>query len=89
MTSPLVIDADGHCQEPEEGLAQWMPTEYASRAPIRVTDDYGNRRIILEGRMWSKSGALGSGVQGPFAPHIVGFRPGMREMGRVLGSLGI
>src|SRR5207249_899315 len=22
---------------------------------------------------------LGSGVQGPFAPHIIGFRPGMRE----------
>ncbi|HEX6513439.1 MAG TPA: amidohydrolase family protein [Chloroflexota bacterium] len=79
MSASFVVDADGHCQEPEEGLAQWLPDDYARHAPIRVKDDYGNSRIILEGRVWSKSGHLGSGVQGPFAPHIVGFRPGMRD----------
>ena len=41
MHVPLVVDADGHCQEPEEGLAQWMPKELASRAPRRVTDNLG------------------------------------------------
>ena len=79
MAGSLVVDADGHCNEPEEGLAAWLPGEYAGRAPIRVTDDYGNRRMILEGRVWSRSGPLGSGVQGPFAPHIKHSRPGMRE----------
>src|SRR4051812_39795639 len=79
MTESLVVDADGHCSEPEDGLAQWLPAEYTAKGPIRVKDDYGNSRIILEGRLWSKSGALGSGVQGPFAPHITGSRPGMRD----------
>src|SRR6185437_2670698 len=79
MAGSLVVDADGHCNEPEEGLAAWLPSEYAGRAPIRVTDDYGNRRMILEGRVWSRSGPLGSGVQGPFSPHIKHSRPGMRE----------
>jgi hypothetical protein len=32
MHVPLGVDADGHCQEPEEGLAQWMPKELAHRA---------------------------------------------------------
>jgi predicted TIM-barrel fold metal-dependent hydrolase len=79
MIPPLVVDADGHCQEPEDGLATWLPDDYAQHAPIRVQDDYGNSRIILEGRLWSRSGPLGPGVQGPFAPHIVGSRPGMRD----------
>lgn len=79
MTASLVVDADGHCNEPEEGLAKWLPAEYAGRAPIRITDDYGNRRMILEGRVWSRSGSLGSGVQGPFASHIRQSRPGMGE----------
>jgi len=87
MPASLVVDADGHCNEPEEGLAQWLPAEYASRAPIRVTDDYGNRRTIMEGRIWSKSGPLGSGVQGPFAPHIIGSRPGMREPDKRLADM--
>ncbi len=79
MSESLVVDADGHCSEPEDELSRWLPAEYAGRAPIRVKDDYGNSRIILEGRVWSRSGALGTGVQGPFAPHIRGSRPGMRD----------
>src|SRR6266852_2634271 len=35
MHVPLVVDADGHCQEPEEGLAQWMPKELGSRPGMR------------------------------------------------------
>ena len=29
MAANLVIDADGHCYEPDNGLAKWMPKEYA------------------------------------------------------------
>src|SRR6266849_9497223 len=79
MSVPLVVDADGHCQEPEEGLAPWMPRELAGRVPRRITDNLGQSRILLEGRVWGKSEGLGPGVSGPFAPHIVGSRPGMRD----------
>ena len=79
MAIPLVVDADGHCQEPEDGLAQWMPKELASRVPRRITDNLGQPRILLEGRVWDKSEGLGPSVSGPFAPHIVGGRPGMLD----------
>src|SRR3954452_3540592 len=79
MSTSLVIDADGHCSEPEDELAQWLPDEYASRAPKRITDNLGQPRMLLEGRLWGKSEGLGQGVSGPFAPHIVGSRPGMRD----------
>jgi predicted TIM-barrel fold metal-dependent hydrolase len=79
MAVDLVIDADGHCQEPEEGLAKWMPDEYKSAVPRRITDNQGNSRVLFEGRVWAKSEGLGPGVSGPFAPHIVGSRPGMRD----------
>jgi uncharacterized protein len=79
MHVPLVVDADGHCQEPEEGLTQWMPKELASRAPRRITDNLGQPRVLIEGRVWGKSEGLGPSVSGPFAAHIVGSRPGMRD----------
>jgi predicted TIM-barrel fold metal-dependent hydrolase len=79
MAIDLVVDADGHCNEPEEGLARWMPAEYASRVPVRIQDNLGNSRIIFEGRVWAKSEGLGPGVSGPFAPHIERSRPGMKD----------
>lgn len=81
MYGDLVIDADGHCSEPQEGLAQWMPGEYAARAPITIKDNLGYSRMVLEGRIWGKSEGLGPTVTGPFAPHIRsrGSRPGMQD----------
>lgn len=79
MPLDLVIDADGHCSEPEDDLAKWMPAEYASRAPRRIQDSLGQGRILLESRVWAKSEGLGPGVSGPFAPHIEQSRPGMRD----------
>jgi len=79
MAIDLVVDADGHCNEPEEGLARWMPAEYASRVPVRIKDNLGHPRIIFEGRVWAKSEGLGPGVSGPFAPHIERSRPGMQD----------
>ena len=87
MTIDLVIDADGHCQEPEDGLAEWLPSEYASRAPKHVTDNRGQPRTLLEGRIWGKSEGLGPSVSGPFAPHIVGSRPGMRDARQRLSDM--
>jgi predicted TIM-barrel fold metal-dependent hydrolase len=80
MSSWLVIDADGHCQEPVDGLVKWLPPEFADRCPISVKDPSGGRtHIIIEERFAAKSGGLGSSVHGPFAPHIVGFRDGMSD----------
>ena len=79
MSVDLVVDADGHCREPEEGLAKWMSAEYASRAPRRITDSLGQSRILLESRVWARSEGLGMGVSGPFAEHIKLSRPGMRD----------
>lgn len=79
MSVDLVIDADGHCSEPEEGLAQWMPPEYVHRVPRRIQDNLGQSRILFEGRVWAKSEGLGPGVSGPFADHIRLSRPGMRD----------
>ena len=42
MADYLVIDADGHCHEPDNELAKWMPKEYAHHAPDRVTDSSGS-----------------------------------------------
>ena len=41
MAEYLVIDADGHCYEPDNDLAKWMPKEFAHLAPNRVTDSSG------------------------------------------------
>jgi hypothetical protein len=79
MPIDLVVDADGHCSEPEDELAQWLPPEYASLTPRHAEDNYGNSRILLEGRLWSGSEPLGMGVSGPFAPHIRRSRPGMHD----------
>ena len=79
MSVDLVVDADGHCNEPVAGLAEWLPREYASRAPIVVKDNLGQTRKIIEGRLWAKSEGLGPGVSGPFAPHIKHSRPGMED----------
>jgi uncharacterized protein len=79
MAIDLVVDADGHCTEPTDGLAKYLPKEYASRAPISVRDNLGQPRMLLEGRVWGKSEGLGQSVSGPFAPDIKHSRPGMSD----------
>ncbi len=51
MATNLVIDADGHCNEPDVGLAKWLPKEYAHLAPNRVTDSSGYSHLMIEGRL--------------------------------------
>jgi predicted TIM-barrel fold metal-dependent hydrolase len=79
MTLDLVVDADGHCSEPQDDLAAWMAPEYAARAPLTFKDHEGVARTLVEGRLAAKRGGLGSGVNGPFAPHIRQSRDGMRD----------
>ena len=47
MPTNLVIDADGHCNEPDTGLVKWLPKEYAHLAPNRVTDSSGYSHLMI------------------------------------------
>ena len=73
----LVIDADGHVYEGNVDLRPRMPERWRSQAPIRLKDNQGNSRILLEGRMWSASNGLGPGVSGPMSDKARGYRDGM------------
>jgi hypothetical protein len=73
----LVIDADGHVYEGNVDLRPRMPERWRSQAPIRLKDNQGNSRILLEGRMWSASNGLGPGVSGPMTDKARGYRDGM------------
>ena len=80
MATHLVIDADGHCYEPDNDLAKWMPAEFAKRAPNRVTDSSGYSHLMLEGRLSSRRRWGGGPDRAEvFAPHIERARPGMTE----------
>ena len=73
----VVIDADGHVYEGNVDLASRMPEKWRSQAPIRLRDNEGNWRILLEGRLWSASQGLGPGVSGPMTDKARGYRDGM------------
>ncbi len=73
----LVIDADGHVYEGNVDLASRMPEKWRSQAPVRLKDNQGNSRIMLEGRLWSASQGPGPGVSGPMTEKARGYRPGM------------
>src|SRR5688572_27963250 len=75
----LVVDTDGHCNEPWEDLTPWMQKAYHHRAPVSFTDRDGTSRMYVEGRLTTRTEGLGPGVSGPFAPHIRGRRDGERD----------
>ncbi len=80
MATHLVIDADGHCYEPDVGLVQWLPKEYAHLAPNRVTDSSGYSHLMIEGRLAGRRRWGGGADRGTvFADHIERSRPGMTD----------
>ena len=60
MARNLVIDADGHCYEPDSELAKWMPKELAHLAPNRVADSSGYSHLLIEGRLAADERSGGS-----------------------------
>ncbi|HKX49752.1 MAG TPA: amidohydrolase family protein, partial [Candidatus Binatia bacterium] len=80
MARDLVIDADGHCYEPDSELAKWMPKELAHLAPNRVTDSSGYSHLMIEGRLAARRRWGGGADRGEvFASHIERSRPGMTD----------
>ncbi|HXG50298.1 MAG TPA: amidohydrolase family protein [candidate division Zixibacteria bacterium] len=75
----LVVDADGHVYEGDVDLRSRMPEKWRSQAPVRLKDNQGNSRILLEGRIWSASQGPGPGVSGPMTDKARKSRPGMTD----------
>src|SRR5262249_28231804 len=80
MPTHLVIDADGHCNEPDTGLVKWLPKEYAHLVPNRVTDSSGYSHLMIEGRLAGRRRWGGGADRGAVFPdHIERSRPGMTD----------
>ncbi len=75
----LVVDSDGHVNEGDVDLASRLPEKWRTQAPVRLKDNQGYPRILLEGRVWSTSQGPGPGVTGPFTAKARKGRPGMTD----------
>ena len=75
----LVVDADGHVNEGDVALAPRLVEPWRSQAPVRLKDNQGYPRILLEGRIWSTSQGPGPGVTGPFTAKARKGGPGMTD----------
>lgn len=75
----LVVDADGHVNEGDVDFADRLPEKWRAQAPVRLKDNQGYPRILLEGRIWAASQGPGPGVTGPFTDKARKRRPGMTD----------
>ena len=75
----LVIDADGHVNEGDVDLKSRLPEKLRALAPVRIRDNRGRARILLEGRIWPNAEGPGPGVSGPFTDSVQKSRPGMTD----------
>ena len=78
-TNTLVIDADGHVNEGDIDFKPLLPEKYKSLAPVRLKDNRGGNRLLLEGRIWPATEGPGPGVTGPMTKEARKGRPGMTE----------
>lgn len=79
FTRTLVIDADGHVNEGDIDFRPWLPEKYKARAPVRLKDNRGGNRLLLEGRIWPANEGPGPGVSGPMTAEARKGRPGMTD----------
>ena len=56
-----------------------LPEKWRSQAPIKVKDNLGYTRNLIEGRVWSPSQGPAPGVTGPFTAKARKSRPGMTD----------
>lgn len=75
----LVVDADGHVNEGDIDLSNRLPERFRRSAPVRLRDNQGYPRIMLEGRIWPTAEGPGPGVTGPFTDKARKTRPGMTD----------
>jgi predicted TIM-barrel fold metal-dependent hydrolase len=75
----LVVDADGHVNEGDVDLKPYLPEKWRSQAPVRLRDNRGHPRMLLEGRIWPTAEGPGPGVSGPMTEKARKSRPGMTD----------
>jgi hypothetical protein len=75
----LVIDADGHVNEGDVDLKPYLAEKWRSQAPVRLRDNKGHPRMLLEGRIWPAAEGPGPGVTGPMTDKARKTRPGMTD----------
>jgi uncharacterized protein len=75
----LVIDADGHVNEGDVDLKPYLPEKWRAEAPVRLRDNRGHMRMLLEGRIWPTAEGPGPGVTGPMTDKARKTRPGMTD----------
>lgn len=64
----LVVNADGHVNEGDIDLASHLSAKRRSQAPIRLKDNQGYPRILLEGKIWAASQGAGPLAAGRKTP---------------------
>jgi predicted TIM-barrel fold metal-dependent hydrolase len=79
LDSVLVIDADGHVNEGDVDLKPYLPEKWRAQAPVRLRDNKGHPRMLLEGRIWPAAEGPGPGVSGPMTEKARKTPPGMTD----------
>lgn len=87
FTRTLVIDADGHVNEGDIDFRPRLPGKYKALAPVRLKDNRGGNRLLLEGRIWPANEGPGPGVSGPMTAEARKGRPGMTDPGERLKDM--
>ena len=75
----LVVDADGHVNDGDVDLTPWLPEAFRAQAPVKLKDNHGYPRTLLEGRVWPTAAGPGPGVTGPFTARARKGQPGMTD----------
>jgi uncharacterized protein len=75
----LVVDADGHVNEGDVDLKPYLPEPWRAQAPVRLRDNRGHPRMLLEGRIWPTAEGPGPGVTGPMTEKARKTRLGMTD----------
>ena len=81
MDAYPVIDCDGHVEElkMDGSLERYIEEPYRSLGPRRITDNRGNPRILLEGRVWAASEGPHPGSSAPKSEKATQHRIGMAD----------
>src|ERR1041384_1642188 len=77
LDATLVIDADGHVNEGDVDLKPYLPEKWRAQAPVRLRDNKGHMRMLLEGRIWPTADGPGPGGTGALPDQAGKTRPGM------------
>jgi predicted TIM-barrel fold metal-dependent hydrolase len=79
MDAYPVIDCDGHVEELIGDLTPWIAEPYRALAPRRTTDNRGNPRVLVEGRIWPASDGPHPGTGAPKSEKATKHRIGMSD----------